>query len=88
MANPGGYYNQPETKMESSSRFSGVIFQRPIVTLSGLIRDYVVNYNQLLAFRGFEKVFAGERRCDKRRVAIKLVCLSTLSSVDCRVYEV
>jgi len=73
MTNPSGYHNESETKLVGSNRFPGVVFQRPCIPLSGLFRDYVVDYNLLLGHGGFGQVFAGERRSDKRQVAIKVV---------------
>ena len=73
MTNPGGYHKEPETKLVGSNQFPGVVFQRPRIPLTGLFRDYVVDYNLLLGHGGFGQVFAGESRSDKRQVAIKIV---------------
>ena len=72
MTNPGGYYKESETKLVGSNQFPGVVFQRPCIPLSGLFRDYVVDYNLLLGHGVFGQVLAGERRSDKRKVEIKI----------------
>jgi serine/threonine protein kinase len=73
MSNPANYENAPDVKLAGSNKFPGLTFQRPTGSLSGLFRDYVVNNNLLLGHGGFGQVFAGERRSDKRQVAIKIV---------------